>query len=249
MRLAEQFDLSQNTFVMWDDDDRLVFQNHWRQFAVSIVASVLSCALMLAGFAEILISQRPIAPPRTTAVEAILVEPPPPAEPAKPIPLTPILHPAPRKHFAAIKPHPQAAPAPAAALNPAPAALPASSVGGIDTGRATVPSESDAGASGAGGSPDLGGGASESIGARALYAPTPQIPDDLRDDVFSALAIAHFIVDRDGQVQVTLVQPTSNPRLNQVILTSLQTWKFFPATRDGVPVASEFDLRIPITVQ
>ncbi len=248
MRLAEQFDVSQNTFVVWDDDDRLVFQNRWRQFAVSIVASVLSCALMLAGFAEILISQRPIAPPRTTAVEAILVEPPPPAEPAKPIPLTPILHPAPRKHFAAIKPHPQAAPAPAAALNPAPAALPASSVGGIDTGRATVPSESDAGASGAGGSPDLGGGA-ESIGARALYAPTPQIPDDLREDAFSALAIAHFVVDRDGQVKVTLVQATSNPRLNQVILTSLRSWKFFPATRDGVAVASEFDLRIPIAVQ
>ena len=127
------------------------------------------------------------------------------------------------------------------------AALPASPVGGIDTGRATVPSEGDAGASGAGGSPD--GGASESIGARALYAPTPQIPDDLRENIFSALAIAHFVVDREGQVQVTLVQPTSNPRLNQVILASLRTWKFFPATRDGIPVASEFDLRIPIAVQ
>lgn len=248
MRLAEQFDVSQNTFVMWDDDDRLILQSHWRSFAVSIVASVLSCTMMLAGFAEILISQRPLPPPRTVAVEAILVEPPPPAEPAKPVPIAPILHPAPRKNFASIKPRKAAAPAPAAApLNPAPAALPASSVGGIDTGRATVPSESDAGASGAGGSP--GGGASESIGARALYAPTPQIPDDLRENVFSALAIAHFIVESDGQVRVTLVQPTSSPRLNQVILASLQTWKFFPATRDGVPVASEFDLRIPIAVQ
>ena len=233
---------------MWDDDDRLILQSHWRSFAVSIVAAMLSCTVMLAGFAEILTSQRPLPPPRTVAVEAILVEPPPPAEPAKPVPIAPILHPAPRKNFASIKPRKAAAPAPAAApLNPAPAALPASSVGGIDTGRATVPSESDAGASGAGGSP--GGGASESIGARALYAPTPQIPDDLRENVFSALAIAHFIVESDGQVRVTLVQPTSSPRLNQVILASLQTWKFFPATRDGVPVASEFDLRIPIAVQ
>ena len=145
MRLAEQFDVSQNTFVMWDDDDRLILQSHWRSFAVSIVASVLSCIVMLAGFAEILISQRPLPPPRTVAVEAILVEPPPPAEPAKPVPIAPILHPAPRKNFASIKPRKVAAPAPAAApLNPAPAALPASSVGGIDTGRATVPSESDA---------------------------------------------------------------------------------------------------------
>jgi protein TonB len=245
MKLVQQFDINQNDLVVWDDDDRLVFQNHWRQFAVSIVTSVLSCALMLAGFGEILISQRPIAPPRTTAVEAILVEPP-PAEPAKPVPIAPILHPAPRKKFASIKPRNLAAPAPAQALNPQPDALPASTVGGISLGRATVPSESEPSGAG-GGSPE--GSASESIGARALYAPTPQIPDDLRENIFSALAIAHFVVDREGQVQVTLVQPTSNPRLNQVILASLQTWKFFPATRDGVPVASEFDLRIPIAVQ
>jgi protein TonB len=246
MGLAEQIDISQNMLVLFDDDDRLILQSHWRRFGVSIVASVLSCAVMLAGFAEILISERPIAPPRTTAVEAFLVEPPRPAEPAKPIPIAPILHPAPRKNLASIKPRNAIAPAPAPPLNPAPAALPASSVGGIDTGRATVPSESEP--SGAGGG-SLEGGASESIGARALYAPTPQIPDDLRENIFSALAIAHFVVDREGQVQVTLVQPTSSPRLNQVILASLQTWKFFPATRDGIPVASEFDLRIPIAVE
>jgi protein TonB len=248
MRLAEQFDFSQNDPVIWDDYDTPIWQNHWRRFAISIVASVLACAMMLGGFAEILISQRPLPPPRTTAVEAFLVEPSPPAEPAKPIPLTPILHPAHRKTLAAVKPRNLAAPAPAPALNPQPEALPASTVGGISLGRATVPSESDAGATGAGGGVP-GGGAAESIGARALYAPTPQIPDDLRENIFSALAIAHFVVDRDGKVQVTLVQATSNPRLNQVILASLQTWKFFPATRDGVPVASEFDLRIPIAVQ
>ncbi len=248
MKLAIQLDISQNDLVMWDDDDRLILQSHWRRFAVSIVASALSCALMLAGFAEILSSERPIAPPRTFAVEAILVEPPPPAEPAKPIPLTPILHPAHRKTLASIKPRPQIAPAPAqtAPQNPQPAALPASTVGGIVTGRATVPSESEP--SGAGGG-SLEGGASENIGARALYDPIPQIPDDLRENVFSALAIAHFVVDREGQVQVTLVQSTSSPQLNQVILASLRTWKFFPATRDGVPVSSEFDLRIPIAVQ
>ncbi len=246
MKLAIQFDINQNDFVVWDDYYGLIGQSHWRRFAVSIVASVLSCAVMLLGFAEILISQRPIAPPRTVAVEAILVEPPPPAEPAKPIPVTPILHPVHRKTLAAIKPRAIPAPAPAAPLNPQPAALPASTVGGIVTGRATVPSESEP--SGAGGV-SLEGGSSENIGARALYDPIPQIPDDLRDNVFSALAIAHFVVDREGQVQVTLVQPTSSPRLNQVILASLRTWKFFPATRDGVPVASEFDLRIPIAVQ
>ncbi len=232
---------------LWEVEEGPVLQSPWRRFAVSIVASVLSCALMLAGFAEILISQRPAPPPRMVAIEATLVEPP-PAEPAKPIPVAPILHPAHRKTLASIKPRKEPAPAPAheAPQNREPAALPASTAGGIVTGRATVPSESEASGAGRG---SLEGGASESIGARALYAPTPQIPDDLRENVFSALAIAHFVVDRDGQVQVTLVQPTSSPRLNQVILASLRTWKFFPATRDGIAVASEFDLRIPIAVQ
>src|SRR5208337_3015998 len=138
MKLARQFEINQNDLVVWDDDDRLVFQNHWRQFAVSIVASVLSCALMLAGFGEILISQRPIAPPRTTAVEAILVEPP-PAEPAKPIPIAPILHPAHRKTLAAIKPRMITAPAPAPALNPRPGALPASTVGESPSGEPLFP--------------------------------------------------------------------------------------------------------------
>ncbi|HEY9156836.1 hypothetical protein [Candidatus Binatus sp.] len=242
MKLEERIDVNENAPPLWKVEEGLVLQSPWRRFGVSIVASVLSCALMLAGFAEILISQRPTPAPRRVAIEATLVEP------AKPIPVAPILHPAHRKTLALIKPRKETAPAPAheAPQNREPAALPASTSGGIVTGRATVPSESEASGAGRG---TLEGGASESIGAHALYAPTPQIPDDLRENVFSALAIAHFAVDRDGQVQVTLVQPTSSPRLNQVILASLRTWKFFPATRDGIAVASEFDLRIPIAVQ
>ncbi|MFZ0889858.1 MAG: hypothetical protein WA005_15540 [Candidatus Binataceae bacterium] len=246
MRLAEQIDFSPNALALWDVEEGLIFRSHWRRFAVTIVAALLSCALMLAGFAEILISQRPVPPPRTSAIEAFLVEPP-PAEPAKPIPIAPILHPAPRK-LARLKPRKETAPPPAqeAPQNREPAALPASSAGGIATGRATVPSESEATGAGLG---SLEGGVSESVGARALNAPVPQIPDDLRENVFSALAIAHFVVDREGHVQVTLVQPTSSPRLNQIILVTLRTWKFSPATSNGIPVASEFDLRIPIAVQ
>lgn len=247
--LAEQI-AGRNAARPWDVEEGPVFQSHWRRFAVSTVASALSCALMLTGFGEILISQRPIRLVRT-AVEATLVELAPPKPAATPITVAPILHPAHRKTLASIKPRKEIPPPPpepeqAAPANPAPAALPASTVGGIATGRATVPSESEPSAAGG---LSLGSSATENVGARALYAPTPQIPDDLRASVFSALAIAHFVVDRDGHVQVTLLRATSSPRLNQVILSSLRTWKFFPATQDGVPVASEFDLRIPIVVQ
>ena len=61
--------------------------------------------------------------------------------------------------------------------------------------------------------------------------------------------MAHFKVSYDGQVEVTLVTPTSNPQLNEILLDTLKQWKFFPAMRNGVAIPSEFDIRIPVTVQ
>ena len=90
---------------------------------------------------------------------------------------------------------------------------------------------------------------SDTAGARAIYAPTPTIPDDLREDALDTVAVAHFKVGYDGVVDVGLVKPTSSPELNQILLDTLKQWKFFPAMRGGVAIASEFDIRIPITVQ
>jgi len=94
-----------------------------------------------------------------------------------------------------------------------------------------------------------GGIGSDTLGARAIYAPTPTIPDDLREDVMQTEAIAHFTVSFDGASEVTLAKPTSNPRLNQVLLDTLKQWKFFPAMKNGVALASSFDVRIPISVK
>ncbi len=94
-----------------------------------------------------------------------------------------------------------------------------------------------------------GGIGSDTLGARAIYAPTPTIPDDLREDVMETEAIAHFTVSFDGTIEVTLQKPTSNPRLNQVLLDTLKQWKFFPAVKNGVALASSFDVRIPISVK
>ena len=58
-----------------------------------------------------------------------------------------------------------------------------------------------------------------------------------------------FKVAPDGTVEVTLAQPTPNPRLNQILLNVLKEWRFFPAMKDGIAINSEFDVRIPISVQ
>jgi protein TonB len=97
-----------------------------------------------------------------------------------------------------------------------------------------------------GGASGLG---SDSLGARALYAPVPKIPDDLREMAFDAVAVAHFEVSYDGNVKVTLAKATPDPRINQILLGTLRQWRFFPAMKGGVAIDSAFDLRIPITVQ
>jgi protein TonB len=121
----------------------------------------------------------------------------------------------------------------------------------------TPSSGSSGGTVGSGGAGGGGGGESTSgsfsananIGAYALYAPTPEIPDELREEVFEAEAVAHLRVDYNGQLEVTLVKPTTNARLNRILLETLRQWRFAAAIKDGIAVDSEFDIRIPVAVR
>ena len=105
------------------------------------------------------------------------------------------------------------------------------------------------GAGGTGSGTGPGGLGSDNLGAHAIYAPVPEIPDDLREDAIQTVAVAHFTVTYDGEVTVSLVTKTESPRLNQILLDALKQWRFFPAMKNGVAIDSEFDLKIPITVQ
>jgi len=86
-------------------------------------------------------------------------------------------------------------------------------------------------------------------GARAIYQPTPVIPDDLREEALNASAVARFHIGADGTATVELVTATRNPRLNRVLLETLSRWRFFPALKDGRPVASTQDLPISVEVK
>ena len=117
---------------------------------------------------------------------------------------------------------------------------------GAGAGTATESGASGGGETGEGSGGGIG---SDTVGARAIYAPTPVIPDDLREDVIQTEAVARFKVSFDGASEVTLEKPTSSPRLNQVILDALKQWKFFPAVHNGIAIESSFEVRIPISVQ
>jgi protein TonB len=223
----------------------------WQHFAVTGPLAVLAVIAMLLG-SGFLKPSLP-HPPEHNAIEAQLVM----VEPPKPAGLQGGAAPAAIQPKPVVKPHPQHKPV--VVHHPkveAPPVISPSETSEVGAGP-SVPTTSSGkegteasvgvpGGTGVGNGAGLGNDAS---GARALYAPTPTIPDDLREDVFQAVAVAHFKVSPDGAVEVTLAQPTSNPRLNQILLNTLREWKFFPAMKDGIAINSEFDVRIPISVQ
>jgi outer membrane biosynthesis protein TonB len=86
-------------------------------------------------------------------------------------------------------------------------------------------------------------------GARAIFKPMPQIPDDLRDVVFSSTALARFHIAVDGSVTVELAKPTPNPRFNRMLLNSLNKWRFIPAIKNGKPATSTEEIAVKIEVK
>ena len=95
------------------------------------------------------------------------------------------------------------------------------------------------------GAPSTTSGATQ---ARLLSQPMPVLPDDLREQGYQLTAVAHFKIHADGSVEVELVRPTQNPRLNQILLDTLHRWRFFPATENGHPVDSDQDVRVHFSV-
>lgn len=87
------------------------------------------------------------------------------------------------------------------------------------------------------------------MGARAIYHPMPDIPEELREEAINALAVVRFYVAPDGAVTADLVKATFSPLLNRVILETMRSWRFFPAIVDGKAVASVQDVRIRLEVK
>jgi periplasmic protein TonB len=230
----------------------------WRRLVWITPLSVAIWAALLLGFGLVLKQTAP-PPPELKPLEARLIELPPVAglqggsaaapHPVAPAPPKPKPHVEVRHKVMPAHPHkerivPEVPPSPSGTRkSPAEssAAPPRTVAGGSAESHAA-----SQGNKAVGGGSGLG---SDSLGARAIYSPVPKIPDDLRETVFQAVAVAHFEVSYDGNVKVTLAKPTPDPRINQILLSTLQQWRFFPAMKGGVAINSAFDVRIPISVK
>jgi protein TonB len=230
----------------------------WRRLAWTAPLSLAIWVVVLLCFALML--KQPAPPlPELRPIEARIVELPPavgglqggpaaaphPAAPAPPKPKAEVR----RKVIPPIHPHkqriiPEVAPS-LSGTKKAPTES-STTASKTTTGASAESSGAPEGKEGAGSGSGLG---SDSLGARAIYSPVPKIPDDLREVAFEAVAVAHFEVSYDGDVKVTLAKATADPRINQILLSTLQEWRFFPAMKGGVAIDSAFDVRIPISVQ
>jgi len=174
---------------------------------------------------------RPVARPLPAPAPPKTVTPPPPSVPE----ITP-----PTSKVEAPEPEVESAP-PATQAYTAPAAPPGPPSPPADT----APQPSVAAVPRGPVGPPNGG----RMGARAIYQPMPAIPDELRRQNLSVVAVARFRVAANGSAQVELVETTSNAELDHVLLEALKRWRFFPGMQDGKPVPSTVDIRVPISVK
>ena len=212
------------------------FDDPWRRLPWTLAAAMLISALLMSEFGRLMSRPEPLPEPKPIEAQLIELSPPEPPPPrpepvrvSKPV-APPRREPVPQKPQVNLPRETAPAPEPAkpqeqlpALPQPAPpVSAPAARSSAIDTGN---------------------------MGAQAIDKPLPKIPDDLREQAFTVTAVARFRIAADGTATVELATPTPNPRLNRLLLDSLRNWKFFPAMKDGRPVASVQELRVQFEVR
>jgi protein TonB len=124
--------------------------------------------------------------------------------------------------------------------------------GEVASGAVEAPVEAKSSRNAAGSGDEKGlsrGNLSANSPARAMVQPVPLIPEELREAAFNSAALVRFHIAVDGGVEVELVKPTQNPRLNRILLDTLKRWRFSPALRNGQPVASTEEILVRIEVK
>lgn len=233
-----------------------LFDEHGTRAITGFVLAVALWSVFIDCFVDGL-SPPPAQPVRPLTLDARLVEitPPPPAHPAPAVPpaaARPVPHlAAPARPIHVVRPivRPVApAPSPLPARSASPVPSPVATPPATTENRSSAAKTSDTSSSSADPSTSASSGASGNASAHPILQPLPVLPDDLREFAYQAVALARFTIHPDGSVDVALVRPTQNPRLNQLLLETLRNWRFFPAMKDGHPVESEQDIRVHFNV-
>lgn len=72
---------------------------------------------------------------------------------------------------------------------------------------------------------------------RAVHQPQPVLTAALRKKMPAKVTVL-FVVDQNGRVENPIVQSSSDPAFEAVVLAAIKQWKFEPGKRDGQAVRS-----------
>ena len=87
----------------------------------------------------------------------------------------------------------------------------------------------------------VGGGVSAPI---AIYSPTPAYSEEARKAKFAGTALLWIVVDAQGEVRNIRIAKHLGMGLDEEAVKTVNTWKFKPALRQGLPVPVQMQVEV-----
>ena len=85
--------------------------------------------------------------------------------------------------------------------------------------------------------------------AEITHCPKPEIPSELHEQCFKSCCLAKFTIKQDGASSVKLLSSTGSAEVDEIAVSTLQRWKFKPATVNGKPVESAKKIKVEFEVE
>jgi TonB family protein len=79
---------------------------------------------------------------------------------------------------------------------------------------------------------------------RAIFSPAPDYSKEAREAKFQGTCVLSLIVGADGNPRDIKVLKSLGKGLDEKAIDAVKTWKFEPATKDGVPVAVQIAIEV-----
>jgi len=89
----------------------------------------------------------------------------------------------------------------------------------------------------------------QQVGPVPQKTPWPTIPGSLEGKELDDWLKARFLVNRDGEATVVILQPAAHHELTQMSLQALNKWTFLPQMDGDQPVEGEVSIRIHFRTQ
>lgn len=81
-----------------------------------------------------------------------------------------------------------------------------------------------------------------------IFQPPPNIPSNLKTEGSEVKLVVEFIVNNKGEVVDARILDSSDPRYDNLTMTTVMKWKFKPGYKKGRPVASRIHQPFIITI-